>query len=136
MNRTLLTVGLAVLVAVSIAACGGAADKGGAKAEPAAAAAPAAAAPAAAPAPAADDAARFAGKWMSDAGQFTEYVYDGGKLYVLFGSERNECTLEDGQISYRASGMTVRMKYRFVDDNTVEYTDTTVPGWSLIQKRQ
>jgi hypothetical protein len=121
MKRTLLTVCAAALVAVSIAACGGAADQGGAKAEPA---------------PAADDAAKFAGKWMSDGGQFTEYVFEDGKLYVKLGSEKNECTLEGGQISYRSAGMTVRMHYRFVDDNTIEYTDPSMPAWSLIQKRQ
>ncbi len=44
--------------------------------------------------------------------------------------------LADGGISYRASGMTVRMKYRFLDDGTIEYTDPSMPNWSLVQKRQ
>jgi len=117
-----------------LAACSRATEKAAPSSEPAAAAAPAAAEPAA---PAAtDDATKFAGKWMSDAGQMTQYVFEEGKLYVLLGSEKNEVTLADGGISYRAAGMTVRMKYRFVDDNTLEYTDPSMPNWSLVQKRQ
>ncbi|KAB2961375.1 MAG: hypothetical protein F9K18_10775 [Thermoanaerobaculia bacterium] len=134
MRTSLITCVAVTIVATMVSACGGAADKGAAATEPTAAPAAAAVAPPAAAA--VDDAPKFAGKWMSDGGQMTEYAYDAGKLYVLFGSERNECTLADGGISYRASGMTVRMKYRFVDADTIEYTDPTMPAWSLVQKRQ
>jgi hypothetical protein len=127
MKRMIWIVCAGVMVALALSACGGGADKGGATTAPAAAAKPAAAA---------DDAAKFSGKWMSEAGQLTEYAFEGGKLYVLFGSDKSECTLADGQISYSAGGMNVRMNYRFVDPNTIEYTDVTMPGWSLVQKRQ
>jgi len=132
MKKSLLTVIAGAAAVLLISACGGAAEKTAAGSQPAAAPAPAAAEPAAA----ADDGAKFAGRWMSEAGQMTEYVYEDGKLYVLLGKEKNECTLADGGISYRAAGMTVRMKYRFVDENTLEYTDPSMPNWSLVQKRQ
>lgn len=133
MRRTTLAV-CGVLVVLFALACGGGAAPNAAE-TPAApeAGAPAAEAPAAA---AVDDAPKFAGKWKSDAGQFTEYVYEDGKLYTLFGSERSECTLEGGEISYRAAGMNNRMNYRFLDDDTIEYTSPSAPGWSMVQKRQ
>jgi len=132
-----LTCGVAIGLALMVTACGKSESAKAGAAEssaPAAAAAAAAAEPAAKPA--ADDAAKFAGGWMADSGQFTKYAYEDGKLYVLFGSDRSECTLADGQISYRASGMNVRMHYRFVDDDTIEYTDPSMPNWKMVQKRQ
>jgi hypothetical protein len=133
MKRMLSTFCVASAIAIAAYGCGAGPEKG-ATDQGAPAAAPAAAAPA--PAAPAGDAAKFAGKWMADSGQFTEYAYENGKLYVLFGAERNECTVADGKISYQASGMTTRMSYRFVDDETIEYTDPSMPTWKLVQKKQ
>lgn len=82
------------------------------------------------------DAAKLAGKWRSEFGQVTEYVLEEGTLFTVFGDEKIPCRLGGGRISYRVSGMDQEMSYRFIDDDTVEYTSASLRGWSLVQKRQ
>lgn len=82
------------------------------------------------------DAAKLAGKWRSEFGQFTEYVLEDGTLFTVFGDQKIPCRLDAGRISYRVSGLEQEMSYRFIDDDTVEYTSPSLKNWSLVQKRQ
>lgn len=82
------------------------------------------------------DAPKFAGRWRSTQGQFTRYVYEKGKLYTVFGTSKHECTLGKGWISYVVSGQKVELDYRFLDADTIEYSDPSMPKWKMVQKRQ